>query len=404
MTTTLQTPSQYGTVGKSVRLYEGFLQKRRVIERRLQEAGLNEGDLRAWRDPERAVFRPGEMVESLREAGVSERPAGEDRPSELEELLQESASTSDFGSYLSDKATKRLMAGYTEAPSSWRQYTRIYSVPDFKPISFVRLNEMQDLLPVPEGGPYIDSPLDETVGPQVSVGTFGRTFGISRKAIVNDDLNQLRERPAALGRATVRTMAKSTIGLLEANPNTYDGNATFSVAHGNLITGVMSEQSVADLIKAMRRQKDDSGNKLALRPQALLAPPELEMEAMRIVNSTIVPLAGYAPGSTRTEALNFGVGGTNVLAAVVRNTIIEDYFNEPADFYVVADPNEAPTLAKGFLNGKQTPDIFLKDPGMRNVLGTSDPYSMNYDEVEWKVRHDWGDAILDWRGIAKSAN
>jgi hypothetical protein len=41
---------------------------------------------------------------------------------------------------------------------------------------------------------------------------------------------------------------------------------------------------------------------------------------------------------------------------------------------------------------------------MRNVLGTSDPYSMEYDEVAWKARHDWGTAFLDWRGWVKAAN
>jgi hypothetical protein len=86
------------------------------------------------------------------------------------------------------------------------------------------------------------------------------------------------------------------------------------------------------------------------------------------------------------------------------SVVQEPWLNDPNDYYITADPQIAPGLAVGFLNGKQTPDIFLRDPGMRNVLGTSDPYSMHYDEIFWKVRHDWGTVILDWRGVQKSAN
>lgn len=392
----MSTITGYGRVGKSVRLYDGFIQKRRIVEARLREAGLTEADLRAW-----ATDAPGgtaPIEESLTEANL----AG--GPELVDELIQESGSTSDFGAYLADKASKRLMVGYEDAPSSWRQFTRIYSVPDFKPISFVRIGEMAEPLVVKEGAPYVDSPLSELPGPQVSVETWGRLFSLSRKAIINDDLNQLRDRPAGMGRAMARKMASTGIVLLESNPNTYDGNPTFSVAHKNLTTGLFSEETIGAMITKLRRQTDDNGLRLALRPQAAIIPPELELRAALIQQSTTVPLAGYAPASTRTVPLSFGMGDRNVIQTAIPTWIVEDYLTDPDDFYVTADPNVAPFLAKGFLMGKQTPDLFLKDPGMRSVLGTSDPYSMVYDEIEWKSRHEWGDAVLDWRGAQKAAN
>lgn len=383
----------YGRVGKPVRLYDGFLQKRQVVERRLREAGLGDGDISRW-----AADAPGlgtSLDVNLQECGVD----GEQH----EQLLMEAGSTSDFGAYLSDKATKRLMAGYEEAPSSWRQYTRTYSVPDFKPISFVRLTEMDDLLEIPEGGPYTDSSLGEIPGPEVTVATFGRLFSLSRKAIINDDLNQLRDRPAGLGRSTARTMSKAVVKKLTDNPTSYDGNATFSVAHNNLTSGVLSEQKIADMTTRLRRQTDDNGNELTLRPQAGIIPPELEWVMERIRQSAAVPMAGYG-ATTPAAPPQHGFGGANVVANIVRDVIVETYLKDIDDFYLMANPNDAPGLVIGFLNGKQEPDIFLKDPGMRNVLGTSDPYSMEYDEIVWKTRHDWGTAILDWRGLQKSAN
>lgn len=386
----------YGRVGKPVRLYDGFLEKRRYVEARLLEAGLTQADLRAWAAD--APGGSGSVEVGLMEANL----AGGD---ELrDELLRESGSTSDFGAYLADKATKRLMVGYEDAPSSWRSYTRIYSMPDFKPISFVRIGEMAEPLEIKEGSPYVDSPLSEIPGPTVTLGTWGRLFSLSRRAIVNDDLNQLRDRPAGMGRAMARKMAATGVQLLESNPNAYDGNPTFSSGHKNLTTGLFSEDTIGQMITKLRRQTDDNGLRLSLRPVAAIIPPELELRAALIQQSTTVPLAGYAPASGRTTPLAFGQGGANVIQTAIRQWIVEDYLTDPDDFYIMADPNQAPGLAKGFLNGKENPDIFLKDPGMRSVLGTSDPYNMEFDEIIWKSRHDWGDAILDWRGLQKASN
>lgn len=305
------------------------------------------------------------------------------------EELRESGSSSDFASYMSDKVTKRLMWGYGEVTSAWRQYTTSYTVPDFKPISFVRLTEMQGLLSVTEGGEYKDSQIDEIVGPSLSVETFGRLFSLTRRAIINDDLNQLRDRPAAMGRAAARTVNRSVITMVESNPAAYDGTTVFHVNHNNLLTAALSEQSLQDAITKLRLQTDTNGLRVGLRPRWLLIPAQLEFTARRILNSTTLP----QPGT--------GVGSVNVVAGYV-DYIVDEYLTDPNDWYLLADPAEAPLVAVGLLNGKDTPDVFLKDQGMRNVLGGSDPYSMEFDEIVWKIRHDWGVSVMDFRGGVKS--
>lgn len=306
------------------------------------------------------------------------------------EEFRESGATSDFANYMSDKVTKRLMWGYGEVTSAWRQYTTSYTVPDFKPISFVRLTEMQGLLGVGEGGEYKDSQISEIVGPSLTVDTFGRLFSLTRRAIINDDLNQLRDRPAAMGRAAARTVNRSVVAVVEANDNAYDGTAVFSTTHNNLLTEALSEQALQDAITKLRLQSDPNGLRIGLTPRWLLIPAQLEFTARRILNSGVI----YQPGT--------GVGSANVVQGIV-DYIVDEYLTDPNDWYLLADPNEAPLVAVGLLNGKDTPDVFLRDQGMRNVLGGSDPYSMEFDEIVWKIRHDWGVAVMDWRGGCKSA-
>lgn len=357
----------YGDWHGPNKLFEGFLQQRQIDQHRLQEAGVTYADARRAEDEE----------------------------------LRESGSTSDFATYLNDKANKRLMWGYGEVSANWRRYARTYSVPDFKPQTFVRLTEMQDLLPVPEGGEYKDSEIGEIVGPSFSVDTYGRLFSLTRKAIINDDLNQLRDRPAAMGRAAARSVSKSIVGKLEAPGNAYDGVPVFDASHGNLLTSPLDETSLADAITKLRLQTDPNGNRIGLTPAFLLVPAQLELTTRRILTSTTVPQP-YGTGGQATTP-DYGRGNAHLSQLVQLNYAVENFLTDANDWYLFADPNEAPVLAVGFLNGKDTPDIFLRDPGMRNVLGGSDPYSMEFDEIVWKIRHEWGTGIWDWRGAVKSA-
>jgi hypothetical protein len=299
------------------------------------------------------------------------------------------------------------MWGYGEVTTSWRRYARTYNVPDFKAVSFVRLTEMQDLLEVKEAGEYKDSEIAEIVGPSISVKKFGRLFSLTREALINDDLNQLRDRPAAFGRSAARTLARAVISFFEGNPVTYDGVNLFHATHANLLSGAqfaLSEDALAQALTKIRKQTDPNGNVIGLSPRTVVIPPELDLIIDRILTSTTVPLAGFfqSGNTTATTPRDFGMGGTNVLSRRNLTPVVEEYLTDPNDWYVFADMGEAPTIAVGFLNGVETPAIMLKDPGMRLILGGSDPYSMEYDEITWKVRHEWGVAALDWRGAVKA--
>jgi hypothetical protein len=310
--------------------------------------------------------------------------------------LREAGVTSDFANYLSNVVGKRLMQTYREAPAYWERYTTTYSVPDFKPLSMYGLTEGQDLLPYDEDGEYKDSQIAERVGPTMTVGTYGRLFSITRKALINDDLGLLRDAPGRLGRASARTLNRNVVEVLEANGNAYDGTALFHADHANLATDALSESALASAALKMNQQTDDNGNPIVLTADLLVIPGALEMTARRILNSTTI----YTTGSGTTPA--YGQGSVNVVQGYV-DYVVERYLSDANDWYLFANPSDAPVLAVGFLNGQREPQVMLKDPGMRLVLGGNDPYSMEFDAIEYKVRHEWGTAVIDWRGAVKSA-
>jgi hypothetical protein len=310
--------------------------------------------------------------------------------------LRESGSSTDFANYLNNVVGKRLMKVYREAPAYWNRYTTSYNVPDFKPLSMYGLTEGQDLLPFDEGGEYKDSQISERVGPTMTVSTYGRLFSISRKALINDDLGLLRDTPGRLGRAAARTLNRSVVAALEGNGNAYDGTALFHADHSNLLSGALSESSLASAALLMNQQTDDNGNPIMVAADMLVIPGGLEITARRILNSVEITIQGAAT----TPA--YGEGNANVMRGYV-DYIVDRYFTDANDWYLFANPADAPVLGVGFLNGQREPQTMLKDPGMRLVLGGNDPYSMEFDTIEYKVRHEWGTAIIDWRGAVKSA-
>jgi hypothetical protein len=201
-----------------------------------------------------------------------------------------------------------------------------------------------------------------------------------------------------MGRAAARTVSRSVTAALENNGNTYDGQALFSAPHNNLLTTALDETQLQVAMTKMRTQTDPNGLRIGLRPQRLLIPVQLEYTARRILNSAqLLAVPGVAGTGVAAGAATTLQGNVNVAAGLVDYTV-EDYLTDANNWYLIADPQEAPVIGVGFLNGRDTPDVFLKDPGMRNVLGGNDPYSMEFDEIVWKIRQDWGTGLMDWRG------
>lgn len=93
-----------------------------------------------------------------------------------------------------------MVQGYETAPATFDAWTGKGSNRDFKPAKRILLSEAAELKLVPEGGQFKDSQMSEA-GTNVSVLTFGRTFSLTRQAIINDDLGVFNDISSKFGRA-----------------------------------------------------------------------------------------------------------------------------------------------------------------------------------------------------------
>lgn len=311
--------------------------------------------------------------------------------------LRESGSTSDWPLLLANVLHKLLLMKFVGVPSPWKSYTWQTELNDFKTANRVIMNESPDLLEITEDQPYKDSFMGDN-GYSIGLSTFGRTFSVGRRAVINDDLEALRRQPERFGRSASRTIAKKCVAGLEADGNAYDGKSMFGAHTGNngtfnyganvtLDNGAASITAVSNAMTAISKAKDETGEKMGLIPKYLLVDPALEDAALRITQGQ-----SFIPVST--------TGGTTMVGKAARlEVLVEPFFNSATEAYVMADPEDCPVLEVGFLDGKQTPDLLVKRINAVNLAGGDDEWGYEFDDIEFKIRWDFAVQRAMYQGI-----
>ena len=287
-------------------------------------------------------------------------------------------STSTFPAIMSNLANKSVMTGFNEAETTFQIWAGKGSNRDFKEAARVALSEAGNLELVPEGGQFPHDSLGEASA-RTKVATYGKLFSLTRQAIINDDLGLFSKIATKYGSAAKRLVNKMVYAQLTGNVKMQDNIALFDTKHGNVAgTGeALSVKAIAKAITAMRRQKGITGDAtLNITPKYLVVPPELELIAYEIVNSTAA-----------ADAVNSGV--TNPYKG--RFVVVADAeLTDPDAWYLVADASQHDTIEVTYLNGVETPRLETRQ-------------GFDVDGIEYKVAFDCGVSALDFRGVFKNA-
>lgn len=286
-------------------------------------------------------------------------------------------STSTFPAIMSNLANKSVMTGFNEAETTFQIWAGKGSNRDFKEAARVALSEAGNLELVPEGGQFPHDSLGEASA-RTKVATYGKLFSLTRQAIINDDLGLFSKIATKYGSAAKRLVNKMVYAQLTGNVKMQDNIALFNTKHGNIAgTGeALSVKAIAKAITAMRRQKGITGDAtLNITPKYLVVPPELEMTAYQIVNSTAA-----------VDGVNSGVVNPYKGRFVV---VADAELTDPDAWYLVADASQHDTIEVTYLNGVETPRLETRQ-------------GFDVDGIEYKVAFDCGVSALDFRGLYKN--
>lgn len=322
-------------------------------------------------------LRGHSMVELAREA-LQREGLKANFGDNMELARQAINSTSTFPAIMANLANKSVMVGFNEAETTYQIWAGKGSNRDFKEAARVALSEAGNLELVPEGGQFQQDFLGEASA-RTKVATYGKLFSLTRQAIINDDLGLFSKIATKYGSAAKRLVNKMVYAQLTGNVKMQDDVALFDSKHRNVAaTGeALSVKAIAKAITAMRRQKGITGDAtLNITPKYLVVPPELEMAAYQIVNSTAA-----------VDGVNSGVANPYKGRFVV---VADAELTDPDAWYLVADASQHDTIEVTYLNGVETPRLETRQ-------------GFDVDGIEYKVAFDCGVSALDFRGVFKNA-
>lgn len=328
-----------------------------------------------------ALFDPGDSsVRSIRNCyvditGDREITGRAPRPMRVSEAL---TSTS-FPDLLGDAMQRRMLADYRTPGiyDVWRDLANIVPVGDFRDQHRVRYGGYGDLPIVAESTAYpaVDSPTDEEAVYRVR--KRGGIETVTLETIKNDDVGAVLQVPIRMSRAAKRTLAKFVLDFLRLNAPIYDGTPLFHVSHGNLGTAALSAAAIADARIAMKAQKEKNTlEALGIPPRFLWVPDTLEQAAFDLFRL-----------GTNNEA--------NFIQSLQWQIRPVWYWSDTSDWCLSADKADIPSVEIGFLDGQEEPQIFIQDDPRSGQMFT-------HDVITYKIRHIYGGAVTDFRGLYKS--
>jgi hypothetical protein len=265
---------------------------------------------------------------------------------------------------------------------------------DFRTLEAQRLAYSADLPTVnPEVADYTEAASlgEEQVSYVVS--TRGRLMSVTRKTMLADDLGAVLKLPIREGRAARRTFARVVWNLAINNAN-YDADATawFHANHLNIGSVALTADAggVAEVVAAMNRimAQTEPGSAETLRGAywkhklTLAVPQALAGKAKQLNQSKGIPGA-----ANQGDNPVYGVFGAEDNPERI---VVNPLFTDVTDWYLFLDPSEAEIIEVAFLNGQETPEVFIAD--QQNV-----GQMFLADKVQYKIRHEYGAEILDFR-------
>lgn len=349
---------------------------------------------------------------SLRESGGSRNPRFQEKLVECVKFvkqvfqgtrpmwqLKEALSTSDFPLLFGTTLDRMMLANFRAYPSNWDRIAKRSTVRDFRNVDRFRTSDGdQRLQPVGQGESYPQGEVDEQKY-SYRVNKYGRRFDMLWEALVNDDLDALRDIPNKMATASARTRQHFVASLYVANATLYSTtHAVSGINYSNKGTADLALTALEAAVTEMMKYPADANSDGTVEPifnipVILRVPPALKITAEKVVGQV-----NYID-STETNVLRGALG-----IEVDPYIPIVDPTNGHNSWYLFADVDAGHAVEVGFLAGHEEPQMFMKAPNaIRLGGGDADPLGGDFDtdSAGYKVRDVIGgsqaNAVGGWR-------
>jgi len=263
--------------------------------------------------------------------------------------------TSDVPLLAQSSANRALQFMYPTLRTALLSLCGRAAIPDFRPVTTVRLAQHEPLAEVAEGGP-VEARYPTVNGEVMQLTDYANSFPLSERVLINDDLNAIGTWLRGAGQAAATRERLLVAGLLTAGsgagPTMSDGLPWFHASRGNIATSAALDSNSLDAaVQALRTQRDAAGQTVyGLEPGYLIVSPSNEAMALRLTATASLIVA-------RNEIQPFA------FAVIVEPALTGNRW------WVAAKPETRVSIAVGYLDGVEQPRVeTFTSP---DVLGTT---------------------------------
>lgn len=290
---------------------------------------------------------------------------------------------------LSNVGNKALLAGWVDGDQTWKAVAQVKSVQDFKAVTSYRMLDSLEYEEVGPGGELVHGSVTEGSYTRQAK-TYGKMVAITRTDIINDDLQAFDDMRVRIGRGGLAKFNEVVwTKFLNNSDNFWHTN------NGNVSTGSPGSvlgtdgAGLQNAVLKFRKLLSADNKSIDGEPELLVAPPELEFNALRLWQSTNL----VATGDTDTTVPSANVFGGRY-KPIIQRRLSDSAFTgySTTAWYLLRNPAIAAVIAASFLNGRQTPIVESAEAAF-NTLG-----------IQIRAYHDFGvDRTTDYLAGVRSA-
>jgi hypothetical protein len=266
---------------------------------------------------------------------------------------------------------------------------------DFRAIHSIQAGYLEDLPTLdPEVEDYQNlTPYGDTES-EYRIGQKGGILWVTRKFIVNDSVDFIKDMIARMARAARKAHARAVWSFYLNNSDCPDGTAWFTSGHENLGSNALEFTSLITAITALANmtEPEPSGEKLGLDLESfdwhLVVPVALWETAVKKNQAS----SYYTSNDLTTKTPN---AAYRLFGAANERVIVCPFESDTNDWGVVRNPGDVGMVEMSYLQGREEPEFILHQGG-------TDEMVFKQDRMGYKIRHEYGGTLVDYRGAYKS--
>lgn len=313
--------------------------------------------------------------------------------------LEEAMSTSDFPILFGDIMSRQLLGNYAVVEPTYTKISTPFTLKDLRSKKFQMIDGGREQPEViKEYGPYPELSFTESQY-AITVGKYGRRFGLSLEMIINDDLNAFASRPSQLA-IGCRMMEEFTVTSLWIDAS--GPHATFFTAgNGNKLASnaPLSHEAIEAMMILMSQQTDSDGNPIQIMGYELVVSPALEVKANKLMHALEIQNGDTTSATVGVIRTSNWLAGKFNLTVNPWIPLIATSANGNTTWAIFARSGSGrPALGYGKLAGRETPRLYMQKSDSISLSGgevSEIDGSFENDAINYKNQHWFGAARFD---------